>query len=117
MVVKYGAMKNQRNPSVSCDKGVRLETHWGHLPALEHRGEMRICDVDVVNSDAIKNQRNPRVSCDRGLFRRRIWAIFLPKSTDVRCGFVLLMLYITVGWRRADPVLRPATSFAGLKLV
>ena len=80
-VVHCGAMKNQRKPRVSGDQGGLLETHWGHLSAQEHRGEMWIYDVDVVHSDAMKNQRNPRVSwchwetswCPRGALLEPSW--------------------------------------------
>ena len=32
---------------------LHLETHWGHLTAQEHRGEIWICDADVVKCDLL----------------------------------------------------------------
>ena len=55
---------------------------------------MWICDVDAVHSDAMKIKETREYLVIRGVFWRHIGAIFLPKNTEGRCGFVMLMLYI-----------------------
>ena len=73
-------LQNLRTPREASDLRAFLETHWGHLSAQEHRGEMWICDVDVVHSDAMKNQRNPMVSGDQGGLLETHWGFLSVKE-------------------------------------
>ena len=84
-VVKSDAMKNPRTPRACCDLRALLETHWGFLSVQEHRGDMWIYGVDVVNYEAMKIKETLEYHVIRVFCWRHIGAIILPKSTEGRC--------------------------------